>query len=130
MIGLEMIGLVDVTRAFKKMGKRDIIEETMKETGERAKYYAENIYVPVDTGELKESIDVDYDENGFYLYADAKHAVFNEYGSIYTPVGTVAAPKPAKYQGFRPFLRPSIYRATAEVEDIFGKKLIRTFLHG
>ena len=129
MIGLEMTGLVDVINSFKKLKDEEIIKSTMEETGKNAKKYAKE-YSPVDTDELRKSIDVDFDSNGFYLYADIFYAVFNEYGSIRTPIGSVGSPKSAKYQGFRPFLRPAIYKARDEVEDIFGKKLVRTFLHG
>ena len=70
------------------------------------------------------------DNKGFQLFATAKHAVFNEYGSVRTPIGNVGSPISAKKKGFRPFLRPAIYKATAEADYIFRKKLIRIMSHG
>jgi len=129
MLGIEINGLVDVTSAFEDMSKSDVLEQIMEETANNAKKYAME-YSPVDTGELKSSIDTITYQDGFYLYADTDYAIFNEYGSIYTPIGKVFAPIPAKYQGFRPFLRPAVYKATGEVEYLFGEKYIDRFFEG
>ena len=129
MIGITFSGLNDVMRMFEELGKDELYESTMDEVADRAKDYAEQLS-PVDTGTLRESINVIKRGTEFELYADAPYAVFNEYGSIFTPIGSVDSPKPAKYAGFRPFLRPAAYKAMREVDYIFGKKVGQITSHG
>lgn len=129
MIELRQEGLNDIIKLLKKTKPKEIVEKTMEEARMKAEMYAQG-YCPVDTGELIESIYTEPISNGFVLGADAKHAVFNEYGSITTPIGDVTAPLPAKKVGVRPFLRPALLRVREEMTDIFNKKLQRLVSHG
>lgn len=113
-----------VSKGFK--GK---VMEAMDDARQRAEMYAQG-YCPVDTGELIESIYTELLDNGFILGADAKHAVFNEFGSLTTPIGNVTAPVAAKKVGVRPFIRPSIYRVRQEMPKIFGGKMQELVSHG
>ena len=130
MIGIEISGLVDVQRFFNELGKHEFYESIIHEVGEKAKEYAEKLCPVGDTGDMKDSIDVTFYRDGFVLEAGTEYAVFNEYGSIFTPIGSVSSPKPAKKVGFRPFLRPALYKATGEVDYIFGQKMARISMHG
>jgi len=129
MIGLNITGLVGVQNLFKKLGEEKLYVSTVQDVGKQAKKYALQM-VPVDTGMLKKSIYLKSSKMGFELGATAKHAVFNEYGSLTTPIGSVESPMSAVKTGFRPFLRPSIYKASREVDQIFGKKLASITVHG
>jgi len=129
MIGLTITGLVDVQKMFSKLGEEKLYVSTVQDVGKNAKEYAHQM-CPVDTGTLRDSIFLNSNKDGFELGANAPYAVFNEYGSIYTPIGSVKSPKAAKKTGFRPFIRPSIYRATREVDSIFGQKLAEITSHG
>lgn len=129
MISLSITGLNDVQKMFNKLGKKELYVSTIHEVGRHAKKYARDM-CPVDTGELKRSIFLESNSDGFQLGAWAGHAVFNEYGSITTPIGSVGSPIPAKKKGFRPFLRPAAYKAMREVNYIFGKKLANITSHG
>lgn len=109
----------------------DIFKKTMKEVADKAYEYCTQHYVPVDTGALRRSIKKKVTETGYALTAgneEVDYAHFNEFGeSPYTPAGSVKHPKPAKKHGFRPFLRPSIYKANREYPKLFGKKFVRIF---
>ena len=129
MIGMYISGLVEVQKICKQLGEEKIYNDVVKTVGEKAEKYAIQM-CPVDTGELQGSIYLDVDKDGFELGASAGHAVFNEYGSITTPIGSISSPKAAKKTGFRPFLRPSVYKATRQAPEIFGKKLASISAHG
>ena len=79
---------------------------------------------PVDTGALRSSIFLERERKGFVLGASASYAVFNEYGSISTPLGK------AKYHGQRPFLRPSAYKAMRIAPDVFNDYFEKIVGHG
>ena len=129
-VQIRIEGLNDIIDMLDEIEKGDWARSTMHEIGANAKRYAKDEYCPVDTGELRSSIYLRSDKNGFQLFATAPHAIFNEYGSIFTPIGSVENPKKAKKKGFRPFLRPAIYKATGEAEYLFRKKLAKIISHG
>jgi HK97 gp10 family phage protein len=125
MIGIEVTGLKKLTDKLKKAEKSDMFEQTNKEAANLAYERAiHNDYgAPVDTGELRRSVYVNIIKDGFELGATARHAIFNEYGSIYTPLG------PGKMSGFRPFIRPAVYHAIQRYPGIFSKNWKRV-MHG
>ena len=127
---MQVTGLNKVIEDMKKLSDTDkIIGQTMDEARERCEGYAIG-YCPKDTGELAESIYSYSTGNSFVIGALAKHAVFNEFGSLTTPIGSPQSPIAAKKTGVRPFLRPSIYRVKQEMPEIFGKKLHEVIGHG
>lgn len=123
MIGITITGLNDVTKAFKEMEKDELYQSTMNEVADVAYNWLQTL-CPVDTGFLLSTTFVTKQKNGFELGATAPYAVYNEFGSIYTPIGGVHSPIPAKYAGFRPFVRPAAYRAMEQLPYIFGQKVV------
>jgi hypothetical protein len=87
-------------------------------------------FVPVDTGELRDSLYTEVTKEGFVLGANARHAVFNEYGSLYTPIGGINNPAKAKKKGFRPFIRPTLYEMRKKHRKIFHGKWYQIVGHG
>lgn len=127
---MQVSGLNETIANMKKLSDTDkIVSQTMDEARERCEAYALG-YCPKDTGELAESIYAYSTGNGFVIGALAKHAVFNEFGSITTPIGSPQSPVAAKKTGVRPFLRPAIYHVKQEMPEIFGKKLHEMIGHG
>jgi len=130
MLEIHQTGLNDWVQKTKKMSNMEkIMKATMDDARQRAESYAIG-YCPKDTGELAESIYSHLEGEGFVVGASAKHAVFNEYGSITTPIGDVESPIAAKKTGVRPFIRPAIYQVKKEMPEIFGKKMHEIVLHG
>lgn len=129
MISIEQTGMEDIIGRLKKFSMPKTVNKAMNNARERAEIYAMG-YAPKDTGELAESI-YSYDtDGGFILGASAKHAVFNEYGSITTPVGSVMSPLPAKKVGIRPFLRPALLHVREEIPKLFKKYSEEIVTHG
>ena len=116
MIGIKVTGLVKTRRMFEKIGRKKLYDEITKEIGDIAFQKAKQL-CPVDTGELLRSTKIKKTKDGFFLYATAKHAIYNEYGCYNLKFG------PAKYKGQRPFLRPATHFATRFAPQIFGKKI-------
>ena len=108
---------------------RNAPSESAEEAREMAENYARG-YCPVDTGELLESIYSYPIRNGFRLGANAKHAVFNEFGSITTPIGDPSSPLPAKYVGVRPFLRPALFDVARDYPKVFNRVFMELIGHG
>lgn len=129
MIELETTGMNDIIGKLKKFSMKDAVNNTMEKASQTAKNYAET-YSPWATGELRKSIYSYTIPNGFVLGASAKHAVFNEYGSITTPIGSIQAPLPAKIVGVRPFLRPALYKVKQEISKTFKKSCEELISHG
>ena len=129
MISFEITGLQSVINKMKKAEEFIKSNDVFDFTASLAKQYAEEL-CPLDTGELLQSIYIEVLDGGFELGATAGHAIFNEYGCYNLPRGSVSSPVPAKYMGFRPFLRPALYRATKEFPKIFGKKFAQVVSHG
>jgi len=123
MIGLQMTmkGLPELIESLDGKHIINANKETIADVCEYA-YELAMGFCPKDTGELAESIYKECRDDSFEIGADAPHAIFNEYGSITTPIGNVNAPKAAKKTGVRPFIRPALYRAVAEYETVFFKK--------
>lgn len=127
---MQVTGLNEAIANMKKLSNTDkMVKETMEEARGRCEEYAMG-YCPKDTGELAESIYSYSIGNGFVIGALAKHAVFNEFGSITTPIGSPQSPIAAKKTGVRPFIRPAIYKVKQEMPEIFGKKLHEVIAHG
>jgi len=127
MLELRQKGVENLINKAKNMDSdiRKIIDGTLDDARSRCNVYAMG-YVPKDTGRLAESIYSYRIKNGFVIGADsniAPYAIFNEYGSITTPIGDVSSPMAAKKTGVRPFLRPAIYNTIAEMDEMFGLKL-------
>jgi len=120
-IEFRVSGLNDVIKTLEKLEQKDLIESVMEDTGNYAYKEARKLS-PVDTGRLRAGIYMYPSGNKFSLGAYAPYASYNEYGSITTPAGSVADPMSAKKRGFRPFLRPAMYKAMNKVDYIFGKK--------
>ena len=129
MIGIATIGLNAFLKTLDKMKEVTESDDTFEYFAQRAKQYAEE-YCPRDTGELVNSIYVEILPDGFILGATAGHAIFNEYGCYNLPCGSPSSPVPAKYIGFRPFLRPAIFKVKSEFSEIFGKKVLVIAYHG
>jgi phage gpG-like protein len=122
LIGLSITGLVDVQRMFEKLGDSDIFNETMEAVAQDAYNLARDKYVPVyekDGGTLRDSIFYECTKETCVLGATAPYAVWNEYGSIHSPLG------PGKKCGQRPFLRPAMIEARNHAQDFFNKKMYR-----
>lgn len=103
---------------LKKISIPNIMNNAMDNARIKCEEYAKEL-APFDTGALHDSISSMPIDNGFIIDARIRYAVFNEYGSIYTPAGTVELPLPAKYYGFRPFMRPAIIRVQSEIPKLF-----------
>jgi phage gpG-like protein len=128
LLEFEQKGLKSFTDNLKKVDVREIVKNTMRDAEKAAKEYAVG-YAPKDTGELAESIYTVPIKDGFIIGASVRYAVFNEYGSIYTPVGTIDFPLPAKKVGVRPFIRPAMRRVQQEFPKL-QKKHMERVLHG
>ncbi len=131
MMSLTAKGIDSAIKKVKNADLSKIVYEMTEEARVKAENYAKEL-CPVVTGNLRNSI-FSYTAPGcwqFILGASAKHAVFNEYGSITTPIGTVQAPLHAKITGFRPFLRPAIYKVKEEMPKIFKKSCEEIIEHG
>ena len=123
------IQMNEAMRTLKNLTKKelyDLREELAKEAYDRCKNY----YVPVDTEELRDSIYYEITNDGFYLGANARHSVFNEYGSIRTPIGSIENPRSAVKKGFRPFIRPALYEIRNKHPEMFRKKWSELISHG
>jgi hypothetical protein len=120
LLSIKQTGGTKIVTRLKLLVKGKNLDKMWSEAGDIAENHARDLS-PVDTGELHASIHVEDIKHGFILSADAEHAIFNEYGSITTPIGSVNAPKPAKYYGYRPFMRPAILRVMREIPILFNK---------
>jgi len=128
MISFKVEGLNDVAKSFKEMGKESMYNDVMRQTAENAVQYAKQ-YAPEDTGIMADDIQARMRGKGFILECLVPWAVYNEYGTIFMPVGRPNSPKAVisssgKY-AFRPFMRPATYRAMDEMSEIFGKKVMK-----
>ena len=127
-VSIHISGLKRVIKKFEELEKGDIYKDTIRQTAENAVKYAK-MNAPELTGTMMNAIDAKVSENGFVLDCHVPWAVFNEYGSMFMKVGFPTSPMAVvsgsgKY-AFRPFMRPAMYRATAEFPEIFGKKWAR-----
>ena len=134
MIEFRQHGLNNFIKKANGINKGNVDKATMAtmEEARQAAYEYARRYAPKDTGELAESIYANPTDGGkgFSLGADAKHAVFNEYGSITTPIGDVSSPKAAKKTGVRPFMRVALVKVRDEFPEVFGKKFQNIIGHG
>ena len=123
MLEFRQTGSIKKLEAFNKGNFDKTIIATMEDARQAVLEYAVG-YAPKDTGKLAESIYANPVDGGkgFDLGAEALYAVFNEYGSITTPIGNVSSPKAAKKTGVRPFLRPALLKVRGEFPELFGKK--------
>lgn len=122
MIRLTISGMESIQSKLKQLGEPDLYKDVMHDTGDVAWKWLQ-LLCPVDKGALKASTYLTKTQNGFEIGATAKHAVYNEYGSISTPIGDINNPLSAKYAGFRPFLRVSAHRALSELNSIFKMRV-------
>ena len=134
MISITMTGLNAVIKKLDFIPQA--IQDTIMETGKNALIYAKEIAPVAPTefehsGMLRDSLRLITKPNSFTIYSDAKdsrgtaYAHFNEYGGHFTPAGSPSNPMPARYFGYRPFIRVGILKARQEVEAVFGKKMYR-----
>jgi len=126
MLEFRQRGLNDFIKKATSINKGNIdkaIIATIDDARQAAYEYAVG-YAPKDTGKLAESVYANPVEGGmaFMLGATADYAVFNEYGSITTPIGDVSSPRAAKKTGVRPFLRPALLHVRQEFPKVFGGK--------
>ena len=121
MIEIEMKGLNSVVKNLGKVESLIKDRSIFREAALFARNEAKRLS-PVDTGILRQSIYFETAKDGFYLGAKAPYAIFNEYGSIKTPAGSIESPLPAKKHGQRPFLRPALYETWKKFPEIFKKK--------
>lgn len=129
MITMEAHGLKRLINKTDPKKLEASIGATMEQACERAFELAVG-YCPKDTGELVESMFKECGKDSFSIGANARHAVFNEFGSIRTPIGDVKSPKAAKFVGVRPFIRPAIYQVKNEFPELFRKKYSSILEHG
>ena len=129
MITIEMKGMQRLIDRTDPKKLKESIGSTMNEACNLAYDWAV-IYCPIDTGELVESMYKNCDETSFEIGANAKHAVFNEFGSIRTPIGSIESPKAAKYKGVRPFIRPAMYKVKNMFPELFWKRYSSIVEHG
>lgn len=124
---------ISVSKPFlnflEDLGKLVEGKEIIKEIADKVEIEA-RMLAPFDTGDLQDSIYTEMTDDGFALGANAPYAVFNEYGSYCTPIGSVQSPVQAKYAGYRPFLRPAMYKVIREFPKIFGKQFARISKQG
>jgi len=130
MIGIQVnvLGIKELLSKCKDLESLDWVRQANDEAADWAEETAIHM-CPVDTGELQASIYLKKHQYSFELGATAKHAVFNEYGSITTPAGSPENPISAKYAGFRPFIRPAIYDTKAKYGDWVSANFKRV-MHG
>jgi len=119
--------MIQITATIKipmieKLSKEDPYNNTIRDVAKEAEKYAKQM-CPVDTGRLKKSIYLSLEKSGFQLGASAPYAIFNEYGSITTPIGSVGSPIAAKKAGVRPFLRPAMHRAIRNASKYFSQNI-------
>jgi len=126
MINITITGLNETIAAFKRLGKMDYIKEIMSWAADNAANRA-RANCPVDTGELLDSIWSNSDDTSCAIGATAPYAVFNEFGSYCTPIGSVESPIPAKYSGYRPFLRPAMIDTTNDLPEKITRKMYQIF---
>jgi len=83
-------------------------------------------YAPEDTGKMEADIKIVKRENGSYdVECSVRHAVFNEFGTYFMPVGTEENPlgiiSTSGKSAFRPFMRPAAYQAILELKQIIDQ---------
>jgi HK97 gp10 family phage protein len=132
MINIKMNRLIKFNTMEKQL--QNAVEETIGECAQIALQEARrNAPVGIGfshAGKLRDSINVESDNTGFTLYTDGStlnrseqdYANYNEYGSIYTPAGTIDSPIRTRSGGYRPFMRPAVLKARDSASNVFGKK--------
>jgi len=121
MYRIQAEGLDEVVEDFKQAGNIVIWRKMFHDSAIDAKRYAKHL-CPVDTGHLRNSIyirkmsDLAY-ELGFTVY----YGLYNEYGwSGIPPIGDEQHPVFYK-SGYRPFLRPAMWRMVHRMPDMLGQ---------
>jgi len=121
-----MTGLKDIVSNLEDTEEAldDVIDDVAREAEMLAKNYA-----PVMTGEMESAIYIQVEKDGYKLICDIPWAVYNEFGTMYMPVGAAKSPMAVKStsgkNAFRPFMRPAVYHANALAGNIFGQKVAR-----
>lgn len=69
--------------------------------------------VPVDTGNLKESIGHSTDDDAAYCFANAEYAPYQEYGTSRMPG--------------QPYLRPALYDNEKKLKAVYENEISRAF---
>jgi len=130
MPAIEVVGLENVIRQFAK-DERDIKEKggqlLEKVASEHVQYAQE--YAAEDTGEMEGSIEMEKrGKNEVHVVSYSQQGWYNEFGTIYMPVGSTEAPLPVQStsgkHAYRPFFRPAGLRVMINlpqyIEEIFG----------
>lgn len=130
MLELTVTGLDTIANKFKRFSIVKVVRNTMDDSRLQCELDAIR-NCPVYTGRLRESIFSYPTEKGFVIGAgnDVVYwAEANEYGLwVNTPAGTVETPLPARYQGYRPFIRPAIMNTMNLSPKIFGEYVDEEF---
>jgi len=129
MIGIELHGYNKMIAMAKKADSKLALKGIMKKAGNDAKKLCRDKYVPVDKGDLKKSVFVEIMDDAFILGANARHGVYNEYGSWNLTMGTPRNPVDANKEGYRPFIRPTLIEIRSQYPEIFRETWER-IMHG
>jgi hypothetical protein len=133
MITFNAIGIKDVQDKLNKLSDEKRYQSGLEKVVIQAWIYAKS-YAPEMTGKLMESIRFQKETpHSYFLIADPRdergkgYAIYNEYGSVYTPAGTPDSPIGAmstsgKY-AFRPFMRPAVIKAIGKAKNIFWSEI-------
>lgn len=132
---ITVTGVQKFVSKLNKFAKKETFDDILYEIANKAEQYAQNI-APYDTGLMANSIraiktgDLKYalqcvaeNKNGY------NYAIANEYGAhpwgrldINVPIGTADSPR-FYGTGYRPFLRPALYKALQDAPKGVSKKL-------
>ena len=127
---LVVTGLNAAMRFTRKVSKDtpllEMHEDIVKDTVSLMRRYA-----AVDKGEMMESIRYEKLGGGrFKIIVDVPWAIYQEYGTMYMPAGTVESPKAvvstSGKSAFRPFMRPAIFLIGEEFEE-YIKRVFMSF---
>jgi len=118
-VDVRVTGINDLVGNLKKIDKK-LFDSVIQDVAEKTYVYAKQ-NAAEDTGELEDSINYTQQSNGWVVYATAKHAEFNEYGSWNIKKGGRVS-KSGKV-AYTPFLRPAAHKAIREAPKKFQDKL-------
>lgn len=122
----EVTGIQQSINSLQRKIDISTLEKAMHHIMVQARNMSKNIYCPVKTGMLRDSIyirkvgEAAY-EIGFTMY----YGVWHEYGSYNIPEGTPENPNRI-LTGYSPFIRPALWRVMKSFPDIMEQEWIKT----
>ena len=122
MMRIQIEGLDSVIAEFNELADKTKWDAMMKEAAHAMKRTAKQL-CPVDTGMLRDSIYIrKMADRSYEISFTVYYGVYNEYGwyAIADKVGDEQ--HPIHYRGgYRPFLRPAIWRQIHDAPELLGK---------